>query len=232
MLELENISTSYGQVQMLRELSMNVRKGELVCLLGPNGAGKSTTFKALSGLLALDGGSVRMLGRDVPRTGTEGLTALGVGFVPEGRRLFPSLSVRENLKLGYDASGCKTPFEDRLALVCDMFPRVQERLTQPARTMSGGEQAMVALARALIGDPELLVMDEPSLGLSPKLIDEYFDTVARIHAEGRTVLLIEQNAEKALSIADRGYLIVRGQIAVQGSRDQMLADDTIRHMYL
>lgn len=113
-----------------------------------------------------------------------------------------------------------------------MFPRVQERMTQPARTMSGGEQAMVALARALIGDPELLIMDEPSLGLSPKLIDEYFDTVARIHDQGRTVLLIEQNAEKALSIADRGYLIVRGQIAVEGSRAEMLADDTIRHMYL
>ena len=232
MLELENISTSYGQVQMLRDLSLNVRKGELVCLLGPNGAGKSTTFKALSGLLALDGGSVRMLGRDVPRTGTEGLTALGVGFVPEGRRLFPSLTVRENLKLGYDASGCTIPFEERLALIYDMFPRIQERMTQPARTMSGGEQAMVALARALIGDPELLIMDEPSLGLSPKLIDEYFDTVARIHAQGRTVLLIEQNAEKALYIADRGYLIVRGQIAVEGSRAEMLADDTIRHMYL
>ena len=232
MLELENVSTSYGQVQMLRGLSMNVRKGELVCLLGPNGAGKSTTFKALSGLLPLDGGAVRMLGEDVARTGTEGLTALGVGFVPEGRRLFPSLTVRENLKLGYDASGCATPFEDQLEMIHAMFPRVQERMTQPARTMSGGEQAMVALARALIGDPELLIMDEPSLGLSPKLIDEYFDTVARIHAQGRTVLLIEQNAEKALSIADRGYLIVRGQIAVEGSRAEMLADDTIRHMYL
>ena len=232
MLELENVSTSYGQVQMLRGLSMNVRKGELVCLLGPNGAGKSTTFKALSGLLSLDGGAVRMLGEDVARTGTEGLTALGVGFVPEGRRLFPSLTVRENLKLGYDASGCATPFEDQLEMIHAMFPRVQERMTQPARTMSGGEQAMVALARALIGDPELLIMDEPSLGLSPKLIDEYFDTVARIHDQGRTVLLIEQNAEKALSIADRGYLIVRGQIAVEGSRAEMLADDTIRHMYL
>ena len=232
MLELENVSTSYGQVQMLRGLSMNVRKGELVCLLGPNGAGKSTTFKALSGLLSLDGGAVRMLGEDVARAGTEGLTALGVGFVPEGRRLFPSLTVRENLKLGYDASGCATPFEDQLEMIHAMFPRVEERMTQPARTMSGGEQAMVALARALIGDPELLIMDEPSLGLSPKLIDEYFDTVARIHAEGRTVLLIEQNAEKTLSIADRGYLIVRGQIAVEGSRAEMLADDTIRHMYL
>lgn len=232
MLELANVSTSYGQVSMLRDVSLSVKKGELVCLLGPNGAGKSTTFKALSGLLPLDGGAVRMMGADVTRTGTENLGALGVGFVPEGRKLFPSLTVRENLKLGYDASGCKTPFEARLEVIYDLFPRVKERIGQQARTMSGGEQAMVALARALIGDPALLVMDEPSLGLSPKLIDEYFETVARIHAEGRTVLLIEQNAEKALSIADRGYLLVRGRIAVEGSRDQMLADDTIKHMYL
>lgn len=232
MLELANISTSYGQVSMLRGVSLSVKKGELVCLLGPNGAGKSTTFKALSGLLPLDGGTVSMKGADVTRTGTEKLGALGVGFVPEGRKLFPSLTVRENLKLGYDAASCKTPFEARLEVIYDLFPRVKERIGQHARTMSGGEQAMVALARALIGDPELLIMDEPSLGLSPKLIDEYFETVARIHAEGRTVLLIEQNAEKALSIADRGYLLVRGQIAVEGTREQMLKDDTIKHMYL
>lgn len=232
MLELANISTSYGQVSMLRGVSLSVKKGELVCLLGPNGAGKSTTFKALSGLLPLDGGTVSMKGADVTRTGTEKLGALGVGFVPEGRKLFPSLTVRENLKLGYDAASCKTPFEARLEVIYDLFPRVKERIGQQARTMSGGEQAMVALARALIGDPDLLIMDEPSLGLSPKLIDEYFETVARIHAEGRTVLLIEQNAEKALSIADRGYLLVRGQIAVEGTREQMLKDDTIKHMYL
>ena len=232
MLELKNVSTSYGQVPMLRDLSLQVGKGELVCLLGPNGAGKSTTFKALSGLLPLDGGEVRMLGQDVTRLGSERLAALGVGFVPEGRRLFPSLNVRDNLRLGYDASGCKQPFDQRLALIHELFPRVRERMSQPARTMSGGEQAMVALARALIGDPDLLIMDEPSLGLSPRLIDEYFDTVARIHSEGKTVLLIEQNAEKALSIADRGYLIVRGQIAVEGTRHEMLADDTIQHMYL
>lgn len=232
MLELANISTSYGQVSMLRGVSLSVKKGELVCLLGPNGAGKSTTFKALSGLLPLDGGTVSMKGADVTRTGTEKLGALGVGFVPEGRKLFPSLTVRENLKLGYDAASCKTPFEARLAVIYDLFPRVKERIGQQARTMSGGEQAMVALARALIGDPDLLIMDEPSLGLSPKLIDEYFETVARIHAEGRTVLLIEQNAEKALSIADRGYLLVRGQIAVEGTREKMLKDDTIKHMYL
>lgn len=232
MLELRNVSTSYGPVPMLRELSLSIAKGELVCLLGPNGAGKSTTFKALSGLQPLDGGSVHMMGQDISKLGAERLTALGVGFVPEGRRLFPSLTVRENLKLGYDASGCAAPFEQRLDLIYEMFPRIKERMNQQAATMSGGEQAMVALARALIGDPELLIMDEPSLGLSPKLIDEYFETVARIHSEGKTVLLIEQNAETALSISDRGYLIVRGQIAAEGTREQMLQDDTVKHMYL
>jgi branched-chain amino acid transport system ATP-binding protein len=232
MLELRNVSTSYGQVSMLRNVSLNLRKGELVCLLGPNGAGKSTTFKALSGLLPLDGGEVHLMGQEVARIGTENIGALGVGFVPEGRRLFPSLTVRENLKLAYDASRSKARFDERLEMTYSLFPRVQERMAQQVRTMSGGEQAMVALARALIGDPELLIMDEPSLGLSPKLIDEYFETVARIHAEGKTILLIEQNAEKALSIADRGYLLVRGQIAVEGSRESMLSDDTIRHMYL
>lgn len=232
MLELRNVSTSYGQVSMLRNVSLNLRKGELVCLLGPNGAGKSTTFKALSGLLPLDGGEVHLMGQEVARIGTENIGALGVGFVPEGRRLFPSLTVRENLKLAYDASRSKARFDERLEMTYSLFPRVQERMAQQVRTMSGGEQAMVALARALIGDPELLIMDEPSLGLSPKLIDEYFETVARIHAAGKTILLIEQNAEKALSIADRGYLLVRGQIAVEGSRESMLSDDTIRHMYL
>ncbi len=232
MLEIRDVSTSYGQVKMLRGLTLSVAKGELVCLLGPNGAGKSTTFKALSGLLPLDGGSVTLMGSDVARTGAERLTALGVGFVPEGRRLFPSLTVRENLRLGYDASRCKTPFETRLEEMFELFPRVKERVSQPARTMSGGEQAMVALARALIGDPEFLVMDEPSLGLSPKLIDEYFDTVARINALGKTVMLIEQNAEKALSISDRAYLIVRGRIEIEGTREAMLGNDTIRAMYL
>jgi len=233
MLELNQVSTAYGQVAMLRRVSLHIRPGELVCLLGPNGAGKSTTFKALSGLLPLKGGSVKMMGQDVARLGSERLTALGVGFVPEGRRLFPSLTVHENLKLAWEASRCTTPLKQRLDAIHELFPRVAERDQQAASTLSGGEQAMVALARALIGDPQLLVMDEPSLGLSPKLIDDYFETVARIHAQGKTVLLIEQNAEKALSIADRGYLLVRGQISdSSGTRDQMLADATIQHLYL
>ncbi|WP_448955969.1 ABC transporter ATP-binding protein [Labrys neptuniae] len=232
MLELTSVSTSYGPVPMLRNVSLQVNKGELVCLLGPNGAGKSTTFNAICGLIRLDAGSIGVIGKDVARVGTERLSALGVGFVPEGRRLFPTLSVRENLKLAFDASRCPMPFQERLEAMADLFPRIRERLSQGAGTMSGGEQAMVALARALIGDPQLVVMDEPSLGLSPKLIDEYFEIVARIRDDGKTVLLIEQNAETALSIADRGYLLVRGQIAVSGTSQDLLANDTVHHLYL
>lgn len=232
MLELEGVSTSYGQVPMLREVSLQVGRGEIVCLLGPNGAGKSTTFNALCGLLALDAGSIRMMGKDVTALGTERLAALGVGFVPEGRRLFPGLTVRENLWLGFEAARSKAAFEERLEAMAALFPRIRERLSQRASTLSGGEQAMVALARALIGDPELVVMDEPSLGLSPLLIDEYFETVVRIRAAGKTVLLIEQNAETALSIADRGYLLVRGRIAAGGSSAELLKNDTVRHLYL
>ncbi len=232
MLELDAVSTSYGPVPMLREVSMAVRKGEMVCLLGPNGAGKSTTFKAICGLLSPTAGQVRIAGRDVAETGPERLGALQAAFVPEGRRLFPSLTVRENLKLGYDAARCAAPFETRLEAMAELFPRIRERLGQRAGTMSGGEQAMVALARALIGDPQLVVMDEPSLGLSPKLIDEYFEIVAHIRDSGTTVLLIEQNAEMALSVANRGYLLVRGQIVASGTCAALLEDDTVRHMYL
>jgi len=233
MLEMNSVSTSYGTVAMLRDVSLQVRPGEMVCLLGPNGAGKSTTFNAICGLLRCDSGAIRIAGRDVRESGTERLASLGVGFVPEGRRLFPTLTVRENLRLAFDAA--RNPaldFEAQLARMAGLFPRIRERLGQRAGTMSGGEQAIVALARALIGDPGLVVMDEPSLGLSPKLIDEYFQIVARIRDEGKAVLLIEQNAETALSIAQRGYLLIRGRIAITGTSAELLQDDTIRHMYL
>jgi branched-chain amino acid transport system ATP-binding protein len=208
---------------MLRDVSLQVGPSEMVCLLGPNGAGKSTTFNAICGLLRSDSGSIRIAGQDVKECGTERLASLGAGFVPEGRRLFPTLTVRENLRLD---------FETQLERMADLFPRIRERLGQKAGTMSGGEQAMVALARALIGDPRLVVMDEPSLGLSPKLIDEYFQIVSRIRDEGKAVLLIEQNAETALSIAERGYLLIRGKIALSGKSSDLLQDDTIRHLYL
>lgn len=232
MLELRDVSTNYGAVPMLRDVSLAVKRGEVVCLLGPNGAGKSTTFKAICGLLPVMRGQIRMLGQDVAARGTERLASMGVGFVPEGRRLFPSLTVRQNLRLGFDASTSSARFEDRVAAMVLRFPRIGERLDQVAGTMSGGEQAMVALARALIGNPSLVVMDEPSLGLSPKLIDEYFEIVGTIREAGASLLLIEQNAEAALQIADRGYLLIRGRIAATGSSTELLENDTVRQLYL
>ena len=232
MLELDHVNTNYGVVPMLRDLSFKVGQGELVCILGPNGAGKTTTFRALSGLLPLAGGTVRLLGRDLKELRTEDLSGLGIGFVPEGRRLFPEISVKDNIRLGFEAQRSQDSFDAKLEDMLALFPRVRERLKQRASTLSGGEQAMVALARALVGGPKLLVMDEPSLGLSPKLIDEYFDTIAEINRRGTTALLIEQNAETALSIAHRGVMLVKGRVVASGTAAELLESEAVRHLYL
>ena len=232
MLELDAISTRYGVVNILNKVSLKVDEGSVVCLLGPNGAGKTTTFKAIAGLLRPYEGQISICGRKLADIKTEDLAGLGVGFVPEGRRLFPEISVRENLQIGYDALKPKDSFKQALERVVELFPRVGERLAQDAGTLSGGEQAMVALGRVLIGNPKMVVMDEPTLGLSPKLIEEYFMTVERIHKEGITVLLIEQNAEAALSIAHSGYLLLKGQIVASGSAKELLSNDVIKHLYL
>ncbi|WP_342643683.1 ABC transporter ATP-binding protein [Rhodoligotrophos ferricapiens] len=232
MLELSGVSTNYGVVAMLRDVSLKVAPGELVCLLGPNGAGKTTTFRAVSGLLPLAEGKIEVLGADIASMRTEALAGRGIGFVPEGRRLFPELTVHENIKLGFDASGSRENFAQRLDAMAALFPRIRERINQQAGTLSGGEQAMVALARALVGAPKLVIMDEPSLGLSPKLIDEYFEIVAEVNRQGTTILLIEQNAETALSIAHRGYLLVKGRIAAAGTSRELLGNDIVRKLYL
>ena len=232
LLALRQVTVSFQGFVAVDRLDLAVASGELRCLIGPNGAGKSTTLDLICGKSRITSGEIVFRGAPIHAFKEFRIARTGIGRKFQVPSVFRELTVRENLKLGYDASGCAIPFETRLELIHDMFPRIRERMNQQANTMSGGEQAMVALARALIGDPEMLVMDEPSLGLSPKLIDEYFETVVRIHAEGKTVLLIEQNAETALSISDRGYLLVRGRIAVSGTRAEMLRDDTIRHMYL
>ncbi|MGO4561654.1 ABC transporter ATP-binding protein [Rhizobiales bacterium 3FA27D7] len=233
MLELKDVDTAYGPVPMLRTVTMSVQPGELVCLLGPNGAGKTTTFMTVCGVVRAQRGRVEVMGRDLASLGTENLAALGVGLVPEGRRLFPSLTVQENLRLGYDAvSGRGPDFEPQLDKMCHLFPRIRERLRQVAGTLSGGEQAMVALARALIGEPRLVIMDEPSLGLSPKLIDEYFEITKEVHRRGTTILLIEQNAEMGLGIADRGYVLVKGRVAQEGPARELLSSKAARSLYL
>ncbi|MER9163145.1 ABC transporter ATP-binding protein [Mesorhizobium sp. M0715] len=233
MLELRDVDTSYGAVPMLRGVAMSVRPGELVCLLGPNGAGKTTTFMTVCGVVRAQRGKVEVMGRDMATLGTENLASLGVGLVPEGRRLFPGLTVMENLRLGYDAVSGRGPnFAVQLDKMCKLFPRIHERLRQVAGTLSGGEQAMVALARALIGEPRLVIMDEPSLGLSPKLIGEYFEITREIHRQGTTILLIEQNAEMGLGIADRGYVLVKGKIAQEGPAKELLSSKAARSLYL
>ncbi|MCC7016855.1 MAG: ABC transporter ATP-binding protein [Rhodospirillales bacterium] len=231
-IELSRVSTAYGGVPMLREVDLRVAEGEIVCVLGPNGAGKSTLFKVFAGLIAPVSGTVRIMNADVSKTGTEQIPGLGVGFVPEGRRLFPSLTVAENIRLGYDAvRPGGTGLGERLAAIGRIFPRVSERLHQLAGTLSGGEQSMVALARALIGRPRLVVMDEPSLGLSPKLIREYFDVLRLIHGEGTTVLLIEQNAEMALRVAARGYVLARGRIVAADRSEALRSSRVVRNLY-
>jgi branched-chain amino acid transport system ATP-binding protein len=232
MLKVDKIETNYGVVAMLRDVSFEVAEGEFVCVLGPNAAGKTTTFHALSGLLPLARGRIELMGRDLAGLKTESLSALGVGFVPEGRRLFAEISVRDNIRLGFEAQKAKGVFSDRLDEMLSLFPRVRERINQRAGTLSGGEQTMVALARALIGAPRLVIMDEPSLGLSPKLIDEYFDAVAKINRRGTTVLLIEQNAETALSIAHRGVILVKGRVVASGKASELLGSDAVRRLYL
>jgi branched-chain amino acid transport system ATP-binding protein len=231
MIELLGVSTSYGTVPMLRDVALTVRAGELVCLLGPNGAGKTTLFKTIAGLIRPTAGTVRVM-HAATDTKTERIAALGVGFVPEGRRLFPALTVAQNLRLGYEAvRGGAAGFAERMAEIAKLFPRVDERREQIAGTLSGGEQAMVALARALIGRPPLLVMDEPSLGLAPKLIDDYFRVVQRLHTEGTTVLLIEQNASMALRIAQRGYVLSRGRIVAVDEAAALRASSVVRSLY-
>ena len=232
MLRLENVDTNYGVVAMLRDVSLSVEPGDLVCILGPNGAGKTTIFRAISALLPLARGHISIMGQDLKGSRTEALSALGVGFVPEGRRLFGDITVRDNIRLGDEAQGHQAGFEERLEEMLALFPRVRERIRQRAGTLSGGEQAMVALARALVGKPKFVIMDEPSLGLSPKLIDEYFDTVAAVNRAGTTVLLIEQNAEMALSIANRGILLTKGRVVASGSASELLGSDAVRHLYL
>ena len=231
MLELKQVDTAYDGVPMLRGVNLEVRRGELVCILGPNGAGKTTTFRTIAGLIKPTAGSVHIAQKDVALVGAERVASLGVGLVPEGRRLFGGLSVRENLLIGWRALGKRADFEADLAEMTELFPRIRERFDQSAGTLSGGEQAMVALARALIAKPALVMMDEPSLGLSPKLIEEYFEITNEIHKRGTTVLLIEQNAKKGLSIADRAYFLVKGKVAASGTASELLENDAAKAVY-
>jgi branched-chain amino acid transport system ATP-binding protein len=232
LLELENVTAYYKDLQALFGTTLKVNEGEIVTLIGANGAGKTTTLRVISGMKQLAGGTLRFAGQDVSRVPAHEMVERGVSHVPEGRQVFPFLTVRENLSLGaYIPSaraGMKQAMEEQLAL----FPRLAERMEQLAGTLSGGEQQMVAIARGLMARPKLLLLDEPSLGLAPKIVDEVFEKIQEVRGKGITMLIVEQNVVSGLSIADRGYVVQNGSIILEGSSKNLLKNDMVRAAYL
>ena len=232
MFEVKEIDVFYGDAQALYGLSLQVREGEVVTLVGANGAGKTTTLRAISGLLPVARGEIAFEGRTLLGVPAHRRAELGIALVPEGRELWPQLTVRENLELGAYGKAARRHLSGSLERVYELFPVVKERSRQVAGSMSGGEQQMVAIARALMTRPRLLMLDEPSLGLAPVVVSQVFDTIRRLHAEGTTILLVEQNLKKALEMADRGYVVETGSISIEGAAADLLADPTIRSAYL
>ena len=232
LLTLDGVETFYGSIQALKGISFKVPKGSIVTLLGANGAGKSTTLKCISGLVSPARGTVSFRGRRIDRLPSETIVRMGISHVPEGRELFPELTVLENLHMGAYARSDKRAVQRALERVHAGFPILSERRSQLAGTLSGGEQQMLAIGRALMAEPMLMLLDEPSLGLAPMLVEEIFGIIRQIHASGTTVLLVEQNANKALSIADYGYVLETGTIALAGDSQQLLRDDRVRRAYL
>ena len=232
MLEVKDIEVFYGDAQALFGLSLQVRQGEVVTLVGANGAGKTTTLRAISGLLPVARGEIAFEGRSLLGVPAHRRAELGIALVPEGRELWPQLTVRENLELGAYGKAARRHLSASLERVYELFPVVKVRSRQVAGSMSGGEQPMVAIARALMARPRLLMLDEPSLGLAPVVVSQVFDTIRRLHAEGLTILLVEQNLKKALEMADRGYVVETGSISIEGAAADLLADPTIRSAYL
>jgi branched-chain amino acid transport system ATP-binding protein len=232
LLRVDNIETFYGNIQALKGISFQVPAGAIVTLLGANGAGKSTTLKSISGLVPPAQGSVTFMGQPIGGLASERLVRMGIAHVPEGRELFPELTVLENLKMGAYTRRDKQEIQAGLEQVYTHFPILAERRSQLAGTLSGGEQQMLAIGRALMARPKLMLLDEPSLGLAPKLVEEIFRIIREIHNSGTTVLLVEQNANKALSIADYGYVLETGKIALAGDSQQLLRNDHVRRLYL
>jgi branched-chain amino acid transport system ATP-binding protein len=231
-LEMRNVSTHYGLVAVLRNVDIKIYAGEMVCLLGGNASGKTTTLKTILGYVTPTTGEVAVDGEVVSGMPTVEVVRRGVSMVPENRRLFPNMTVDENLELGAYQQTDKAKIAEDRDRVLELFPRVRERLKQKAGTLSGGEQQMVAMGRALMADPKVLLMDEPSMGLSPVLVDQVFEIIKSIRALGRTVFVVEQNANMALSIADRGYVIQTGQVVLADTAENLLANPLMREAYL
>jgi len=231
-LEVRGIDVFYGEAQALRELDLDVADGEVVCIVGPNGAGKTTLVHAIAGMLPIRRGSVRVDGTDVAGQPAHLVCRSGVAIVPEGRRIFPGMTVGDNLDLGAYRREVRSSHDDSLAWVHRLFPRLLERSDQLAGNLSGGEQQMLAIGRALMARPRLLLMDEPSLGLAPVIVDGVFDVIGEINRAGVSVLLVEQNVQRALEIADRGYLLSEGRIALHGTAAELLANAELRRTVL
>jgi branched-chain amino acid transport system ATP-binding protein len=232
MLEVDNVHTYYGQIHALKGISLTVDQGEIVTLIGANGAGKSTTLKTISGLLRPRQGAIRLNGQDLGSYPAHKIVEQGVVHVPEGRRVFGRLTVQENLEMGAYSRTDGAGIGQSLEHVFGLFPRLKERRGQVAGTLSGGEQQMLATGRALMANPQVLLMDEPSMGLAPVLVDSIFQTIEELHGSGTTILLVEQNARMALQVADRGYVMQSGEIVLSGSAEDLRANETVRKAYL
>ena len=232
MLEVQAIDVAYGDLSALRHFTLEVRTGEIVALVGSNGAGKTTTLRTISGLMKPRAGAIRFEGASIERLPAHQITRLGIGHVPEGRRLFPMMTIWENLQIGACTPDAKHRFDETVGFVFELFPLLKDRRTQLAGTLSGGEQQMLAIGRALATRPRLLMMDEPSLGLSPKLTQGIFSAIRGINQQGMTVLLVEQNVKQALRLAHRAYVLENGELALQGPAAELAENAHIRKAYL
>lgn len=232
MLKVENLNVYYGAIHALHDINFHVNQGEIVTLIGANGAGKTTTLHTISGLIHQKSGSIRFLDRDLSGVKAHKLISMGLAQVPEGRRVFAGMTVLENLEMGAYTRSSKADVKRDMERVFEHFPRLKERIKQPAGTLSGGEQQMLAMGRALMSSPKLLMLDEPSMGLSPILVNEIFSIIREVNKSGTTILLVEQNAHMALSIANRAYVLETGKVVMEGDAKELLSNDDVRKAYL
>lgn len=232
MLEIEGLEVYYGAINAIKGISFNVEQGEVIALIGANGAGKTTILHTITGLVSAKHGSIKFNGKELTKTPAHKIVAMGMAHVPEGRRVFAQLSVYENLMLGAYTRKDKAEITESIERVYERFPRLKERRSQSAGTLSGGEQQMLAMGRALMSKPSIILMDEPSMGLSPLYVSEIFDIIEEINKSGTTVLLVEQNAKKALSIANRAYVLETGKIALSGDAHELMDNEQVKKAYL
>lgn len=232
LLELDDVVAGYGDIMILDEVTLSIAKGEIVALIGSNGVGKSTTTRAISGLIPVEHGEIRYQDESITNLAPEEIVAKGIVQVPERRELFTGLNVQENLLLGVQSKRAKEKQKENLERAFDIFPKLRERTDQLVGTMSGGERQMLALARAFMAQPELIILDEPSMGLAPKIIDDVFDVIREFHSEGITILIIEQNVRDTLKLADRGYVMDNGRIELEGAGEELLADEEVIDRFL